>query len=128
MSVGLAASTNALIEASEAIQGRADAFTMLLDLQNKADTEALAASSLGMQTAAQVFNLEDVARSSMLQGLSGGAGVSGAISGSRYAAQAAAQYNLTVNTGIGDPEAIARAIEEAIRQANQRGTTSLSIL
>lgn len=35
--------------------------------------------------------------------------------------------NITVNTGIGDPEAIARAIEDAIRQANQRGTTSLSI-
>jgi hypothetical protein len=36
--------------------------------------------------------------------------------------------SITVNTGIGDPEAIARAIEDAIRQANQRGTTSLSIL
>lgn len=35
--------------------------------------------------------------------------------------------NITVNTGVGDPEAIARAIEDAIRQANQRGTTSLSI-
>ena len=36
-------------------------------------------------------------------------------------------FNITVNTGVGDPEAIARAIEDAIRQANQRGTTSLSI-
>jgi hypothetical protein len=36
--------------------------------------------------------------------------------------------NINVQTGIGDPEAIARAIEDAIRQANQRGTTSLSIL
>jgi hypothetical protein len=36
--------------------------------------------------------------------------------------------SITVNTGVGDPEAIARAIEDAIRQANQRGTTSLSIL
>jgi len=35
--------------------------------------------------------------------------------------------NITVNTGVGDPEAIARAIEDAIRQANQRGTTSLAI-
>jgi hypothetical protein len=127
MSVGLAASTNALIEASEAIQARADAFTMLLDLQTKADTEALAASSLGA-VALNTFSVEDVARSSLIQGLSGGAGVSGALSGSRYAAQAAAQYNITVNAGVGDPEAIARAIEEAIRQANQRGTTSLAIL
>jgi len=56
------------------------------------------------------------------------AGVSGAVSGSRYAAQAAAQYNLTVNTGIGDPEAIARAIEDAIRQSYQRGTSATGLL
>lgn len=35
--------------------------------------------------------------------------------------------NINVQTGIGDPEAIARAIEDAIRQANQRGTASLAI-
>ena len=122
MSVGLKASTNALIEASEAIQARADAFTMLLDLQTKADTEALAASSLGMQTISQSLNLEDVARSSLLQGLAGGAGVSGAVSGSRYAAQAAAQYNITVNAGVGDPNAIAEEIERLLRQARERGT------
>jgi hypothetical protein len=126
MSVGLAASTNALIEASEAIQGRADAFTMLLDLQNKADAEALAASSLGMQAAAQTFNLEDVARSSLLQGMASGAGVSGALSGSRYAAQAAAQYNITVNAGIGDPNAIAEEIERLLREARERGTLTIA--
>jgi len=127
MTDALAASTEALLELSDAVQERADAFAMLLDLQTEADTKALAESSLAMTTGAQLFNIEDVARRSLLAGLSGGAGVSGAVSGSRYAAQAAAQYNLTVNTGIGDPEAIARAIEDAIRQANQRGTTSLSI-
>ena len=31
----------------------------------------------------------------------------------------------TVNTGIGDPETIARAVEDVIRQAVQRGTSSL---
>ena len=128
MTDALAASTDSLLELSAAVQERADAFSMLLDMQTEADTKALAESSLAMSTGAQLFNLEDVARRSLLQGLSGGAGVSGAVSGSRYAAQAAAQYNLTVNTGIGDPEAIARAIEDAIRQANQRGTTSLAIL
>jgi hypothetical protein len=127
MTDALAASTDSLLELSAAVQERADAFALLLDLQTEADTAALAQSSLAVSTGAQLFNLEDVARRSLLQGLSGGAGVSGAVSGSRYAAQAAAQYNLTVNTGIGDPEAIARAIEDAIRQANQRGTTSLSI-
>jgi hypothetical protein len=125
-SVGLAASTAALIEASEAIQARADAFTMLLDLQTAADTKALAASSLGMQTIAQTLNLEDVARSSLLQGLSGGAGVSGAVSGSRYAAQAAAQYNITVNAGVGDPNAIAEEIERLLREARERGTLTIA--
>jgi len=128
MTDALAASTDALLELSDAVQERADAFAMLLDLQTEADTKALAESSLAMTTGTQLFNLEDVARKSLLAGLTGGAGVSGAVSGSRYAAQAAAQYNLTVNTGIGDPEAIARAIEDAIRQANQRGTTSLGAL
>jgi len=128
MTDALAASTESLLELSDAVQERADAFAMLLDLQTEADIKALAESSLAMTTGAQLFNLEDVARRSLLAGLTGGAGVSGAVSGSRYAAQAAAQYNLTVNTGVGDPEAIARAIEDAIRQANQRGTTSLAIL
>jgi len=122
MSVGLAASTGALIEASQAIQERANAFAMLLDLQTKSDTEALAASSLGTQT----INLEDVARSSLLQGLSGGAGVSGAVSGSRYAAQAAAYYNITVNAGVGDPNAIAEEIERLLREARERGTLTIA--
>jgi hypothetical protein len=69
-----------------------------------------------------MFNLEDVARSSLLAGLSGGAGVAGAVSGSRYAAQAANQYNITVQAGIGDPNAIAEAIDEVLRSAQQRGT------
>jgi hypothetical protein len=125
MSVGLAASTTALIEASEAIQSRADAFTMLLDLQTKSDTEALAASSLGA-AALNTFRVEDVARSSLLQGLSGGAGVAGAASGSRYAAQAAAQYNITVNAGVGDPNAIAEEIERLLREARERGTLTIA--
>ena len=69
-----------------------------------------------------LFNLEDVARSSLLAGLSGGAGVAGAVSGSRYAAQAANQYNITVQAGIGDPNAIAEAIDEVLTSAAQRGT------
>jgi hypothetical protein len=69
-----------------------------------------------------LFNLEDVARSSLLAGLSGGAGVAGAVSGSRYAAQAANQYNITVQAGIGDPNAIAEAIDQVLTDAVQRGT------
>jgi len=123
MSVGLSASTAALIEASEAIQARADAFSMLLDMQTEADTAALAASSIGA-AALNTFNIEDVARSSLLQGLAGGAGVSGAMSGSRYAAQAANSYNITINAGLGsDPEAIARGLEDVLNQSSYRGTS-----
>jgi hypothetical protein len=39
-----------------------------------------------------------------------------------------ANYSITVNAGVGDPEAIARALEDYIRSANQRGTTSFSLL
>jgi hypothetical protein len=128
MTDALAASTDALLELSDAVQERADAFAMLLDLDTEAKIQALAESSLAVKTGADLFNLEDVQRRSMLAGLTGGAGVAGAVSGSRYAAQAAAQYNLTVNTGIGDPEAIARAIEDAIRQSYQRGTSATGLL
>jgi hypothetical protein len=121
MSVGLSASTAALIEASEAIQERADAFSYLLDLQTEADTAALAASSLG-SAALNTFNVEDVARSSFIKGLAGGAGVSGAASGSRYAAQAANYYNVTVNAGaVGSEETLVSAIQEGLLTLNRRG-------
>jgi hypothetical protein len=128
MTDALAASTDALLELSDAVQERADAFAMLLDLDTEAKIKALAESSLAVSTGAQLFNLEDVARRSLLAGLSGGAGVSGAASGSRYAAQAAAQYNISIQTGIGDPEAIARALEDYIRQSYQRGTSATGLL
>jgi hypothetical protein len=73
-----------------------------------------------------LFNLEDVARSSLIAGLAGGAGVSGAVSGSRYAAQAANQYNITVQAGIGDPNAIAEAIDNVLREARDRGTLTIA--
>ena len=38
---------------------------------------------------------------------------------------AGVSINTTVNTGVGDPETIARAVEDVIRQAVQRGTSSL---
>jgi len=77
---------------------------------------------------ATTVDLESIARSSLLQGLAGGAGVSGAVSGSRYAAQAANSYNITIQAGIGDPEAIARAVEDVVRQSYQRGTSSTGLL
>ena len=105
-------SIEAILEYAEAATARANAFADLLDMEN-----ASAASSM-----ASSIDLEAIARSSLLQGLSGGAGVAGAVSGSRYAAQAANQYNITVQAGIGDPNAIAEAIDNVLREARDRGT------
>jgi hypothetical protein len=111
-------SIGAILEYAEAATARANAFADLLDMEN-----ASAASQM-----ASTIDLESIARSSLLQGLSGGAGVSGAVSGSRYAAQAANAYNITIQAGICDPEAIARAVEDVVRQSYQRGTSATGLL
>jgi hypothetical protein len=105
-------SIEAILEYADAAAARANAFADLLDLENASAAASMASS----------IDLESIARSSLLQGLAGGAGVAGAVSGSRYAAQAANAYNITVNTGVGDPNAIAEAIENVITEAVQRGT------
>ena len=105
-------SIEAILEYADAAAARANAFADLLDMEN-----ASAASQM-----ASTLDLESIARSSLLQGLAGGAGVSGAVSGSRYAAQAANAYNITIQTGIGDPNAIAEAIDNVLREARDRGT------
>ena len=102
----------AIIEYAEAASARANAFADLLDMENASASSQIAST----------LDLESIARSSLLQGLAGGAGVSGAVSGSRYAAQAANQYNITVQTGIGDPNAIAEAIDQVLIDAVNRGT------
>jgi hypothetical protein len=69
-----------------------------------------------------MFNLEDVARSSLLQGLSGGAGVAGAVSGSRYAAQAANQYNISIQAStIASPDELVNLVQDSLIQINRRG-------
>jgi hypothetical protein len=105
-------SIEAILEYADAAAARANAFADLLDMEN-----ASAASQM-----ASTLDLESIARSSLLQGLAGGAGVSGAVSGSRYAAQAANAYNITIQTGIGDPNAIAEAIDQVLTDAATRGT------
>jgi hypothetical protein len=111
-------SIGAILEYAEAAAARANAFADLLDMENASAASQMASS----------IDLESIARSSLLQGLAGGAGVSGAVSGSRYAAQAANSYNITIQAGIGDPEAIARAVEDVVRQSYQRGTSSTGLL
>jgi hypothetical protein len=101
-------SIGAILEYADAAAARANAFADLLDMQNAQDLRDLIAyqSSVG-----------DLGGYSPYMNRGGSGGFSSGSGGT----------NITVNTGIGDPEAIARAIEDAIRQANQRGTTSLSI-
>ena len=108
----------AILEYADAAAARANAFADLLDMENASASTSMASS----------IDLESIARSSLLQGLAGGAGVSGAVSGSRYAAQAANAYNITIQAGIGDPEAIARAVEDVVRQSYQRGTSATGLL
>ena len=109
----LAASTDALIEYADAATARANTFADLLDMQNTADQLALDEymAKLGMaSTASTASSNIPVASAAAIQ------------SGNRYAAQAAAQYNITVNTGVGDPNAIAEAIDQILIDAVQRGT------
>jgi hypothetical protein len=58
----------------------------------------------------------------------GGSGAGLGNNGSGRQIPIQANYSITVNAGVGDPEAIARALEDYIRSANQRGTTSLTLV
>jgi hypothetical protein len=105
-------SIGAILEYAEAAAARANAFADLLDMSN--------ASS--MSTMGSSIDLESIARSSLLQGLSGGAGVAGAVSGSRYAAQAANAYNITIQANtIANPDELTNLIQNSIIQINKRG-------
>jgi hypothetical protein len=120
--LGITASTDALLEYAAAASARADAFSYLLDLQSTADLQALSSSSLATASMAGIVNVSDIARSSLLQGLSQGAGVSGAVSGSRYAAQAANAYNITIQANtIANPNELTNLIQDAIITINSRG-------
>ena len=120
--VAAKASIASILEYSAAATERANAFAYLTDLQNDYAAQALAESSLMTGLSPSTLNLEDVARSSLLAGLSGGAGVSGAVSGSRYAAQAAAQYNITIQANtIANPDELTNLIQDSLIKLNRRG-------
>jgi hypothetical protein len=99
-------SIGAILEYADAASARANAFADLLDMQNAQDLRDLIAyqSSVGDFGGYSPY---------MNRGGSGG-GTGGT--------------NITVNTGVGDPEAIARAVEDVIRQSYQRGTSSTGLL
>jgi hypothetical protein len=71
---------------------------------------------------AQISLTNTIAQGSLMQGLGSGLSLSAATSGARYAAQAAATYNVTVNAGVvGSEETIVSAVQEAILTLNRRG-------
>jgi hypothetical protein len=98
-------SIGAILEYADAAAARANAFADLLDMQSEQDLRDLIAyqSSVG-----------DLGGYSPNMNSGRGYGAGGT--------------NITVNTGVGDPEAIARAVEDVIRQSYQRGTSSTGLL
>ena len=114
-------SIESILEYADAATARANAMADLLDSINAEDTAILASSSLG-SAMLNALSSEDIARSSLIAGLSGGAGVAGAVSGSRYAAQAAAAYNITINAGaIASQDEFAGLIQDTIQRLNRGG-------
>jgi hypothetical protein len=75
------------------------------------------------------ITMSGIAGQSLTSGMAQGLPLSNALSGSRYAAQAAASYGagatIVVNTGVGDPNAIAEAIDNVLREARDRGTLTV---
>ena len=92
--VGMAASTGALIEYSEAAQARANAFADLLDLQYAADLAALQASSIYSN--------------------------SGALQSFRESESRAATVNIYANT-IANPDELVNLVQDSLIKLNRRG-------
>jgi hypothetical protein len=100
-----------------------------------------AAAANAAAIAAAIAAAEEVNRlleSGSFVGITAGRGGSmgGSSSAGAYAASGfpgaggsgSSNVNITVNTGIGDPEAIARAVEDVVRQSYQRGTSATGLL
>jgi hypothetical protein len=92
----------AILEYADAASARANAFADLLDMQNAADALAL------IEFQRSVGDMGGYSPT-MNTGRGYGAGASGG-------------NTIIVNTGVGDPNAIAEAIDNVLREAQQRGT------
>jgi hypothetical protein len=92
-------SIGAILEYADAATARANAFADLLDMDTAAKTAAL-------QTSPNYDN-------------------SGALQSFRQSESASMGNTIIVNTGIGDPNAIAEAIDQVLRQARDRGTLTV---
>jgi hypothetical protein len=89
----------AILEYADAAAARANAFADLLDMDTAAKTAALQSSPLYDN--------------------------SGALQSFRQNESASAGNTIIVNTGVGDPNAIAEAIDNVLRQARDRGTLTV---
>jgi len=90
-------SIEAILEYADAAAARANAFADLLDMDTAAKTAALQTSPLYDNSGAlQSFRQKE-----------------------------SASTNITINTGVGDPNAIAEAIDNVLRQARDRGTLTI---
>ena len=87
-------SIGAILEYADAATARANAFAELLDMDTAAKTAAL-------QTSPNYDN-------------------SGALQSFRQ--KESSTYNITIQSGYGDPNAIAEALDQVLREAQQRGT------
>jgi hypothetical protein len=96
----------AILEYADAASARANAFADLLDMQNAADALAL----IDYQRSIGDFGGYSP---SMNTGRGYGAGSSGG-------------NTIIVNTGVGDPNAIAEAIDNVLREARDRGTLTIA--
>ena len=113
------ASIDAILEYADAATERANAIASLLETANAAGMAALTQSALA--NAAYGFQSYQNAESGAFLPTGNGS-VGGGIGAFDR------DINITVNTGVGDPNAIAEAIENLLREANSRGTLTNGIL
>jgi hypothetical protein len=112
-----AAELAAVEEYGDAASERANAIADATDALVAAGTAILAASS-SIATA----DIGSAATSSIVAGMLGGADFGSAVSGARYAAQAAANYNITINANtVANPEELTMLIQDSIIRLNTRG-------
>jgi hypothetical protein len=128
----------AAIEALTAAQAEAILATMPSSVKTNLTAAQISGNRYEAQAEAaftkmieQVGLATQTAQSSFLNGIQAGLNIPAALSGSRYAAQAQAAaggqgYVINIQTGVGDPNAIAEAIDEVLRQARDRGTLTVA--
>jgi hypothetical protein len=110
---------DAILEYADAATARANAIASLLEGNNAAGMAALTTNALA--NAAYGFQSFQTAEAASFLPTGNGS-VGGGIGAFDR------DINITVNTGVGDPNAIAEAIENLLREANSRGTLTSGLL